>query len=297
MELRQLRQFVVLAESKSFRLAAERLFMAQPPLSIAIKKLEEEIGAQLFERSARGVKLTPAGEAALIDARRCLRDAEQFAESARSVDSGSAGELHIAFISSVTFGLLPRIVRQFREHFPDVRLVLHEANNKEAFDGISSGSFDLAFIRQPALPPSGVGMQPVEKDHLCLAVPSAHRLAHRKTINMADVAEEAFIGYLPSQLGGGLSAACNAVFREHQIRPTYTQSAVQVSTVIGLVEGGLGIALVPAAHIHHASTRVRFCAIHGETPKKRVGIALAHRTLEESSVSRRFREVAKQLSR
>lgn len=294
-ELRQLRQFIVLAESKSFRVAAERLFMAQPPLSVAIKKLEEEVGTLLVERTTKGIKLTPAGEAALIDARRCLREAERFGSTARAAGAGESGEIHIAFISSVTFGLLPRTIRQFQQQYPDVRLVLHEANNKESFERIESGEFDLAFVRQPALPPSGVHIQSVERDHLCLAVPSGHRLAMRKNIHLHEVADEAFIGYIPTQAGGGLAAACTALCREHNVQPHYTQKAMQVSTVIGLVEGGLGLALVPAVHAQHASSRVRFCSIIGENQKQRIGIGLAYRAADETQVSRRFREVSRNL--
>ena len=295
MELRQLRQFIVLAESKSFRVAAERLFMAQPPLSVAIKKLEEEVGAQLVERTSKGIKLTLAGEAALADARRCLREAERFGSTARAAGAGESGEIHIAFISSVTFGLLPRIIQQYQHQYPDVRLVLHEANNKESFERIDSGEFDLAFVRQPALPPSGVHIQAIERDHLCLAVPSGHRLAKRKNVHLYEVADEPFIGYIPTQIGGGLAAACMALCREHNVQPHCTQTAVQVSTVIGLVEGGLGVALVPAVHAQHASSRVRFCSIVGESQKQRIGIGLAHKAVDETQVSRRFREVARNL--
>lgn len=296
MELRQLKQFVALAEAGSFRMAAEKLFMAQPPLSVAIKKLEDDIGAQLFERTAKGVRLTPAGEVALIEARRCLRSADQIREVAHAAESGEVGELHIAFISSVTFGLLPRLVQAFRARLPEVRLVLHESNNRDAFDAMLKGDMDLSFVRLPAVPPPGVSLQVVERDELCVAMAADHPLAERARLSLKDLAGEQFIGYLPSQAGGGLHAATLALYREAGINPNITQEAVQVHTAIGLVEGGLGIALVPSVHAQYASRRVSFVPLNALRTSVPIGVGLGFREADETPVSRRFREVVHEVT-
>lgn len=296
MELRQLKQFIALAEAGSFRLAAEKLFMAQPPLSVAIKKLEEDIGAQLFERSAKGVRLTPAGEVALEEARRCLRSAEQMRQVAHAAESGEVGELHIAFISSVTFGLLPRLVQAFRARYPGVRLVLHESNNRDAFDAMRKGDMDLSFVRMPAVPPPGVALQVVERDELMLAMAADHPLADRERIDLRDLAHEQFIGYLPSQAGGGLHAATLALFREAGFSPNITQEAVQVHTVVGLIEGGLGIALVPSVHAQYASQRVAFKPFLPMRTQVSIGVGLGYKEEDETPASRRFREVVQDVT-
>ena len=297
MELRQLQQFVAVADAKSFRLAAERLFMAQPPLSVAIRKLEEEIGVLLFERGARGVRLTAPGVLALEAAQKCLRDAEGVVSSARAADKGEAGVLRISFIGSVTFGLMPRIVGSFHDRYPNVRLELHEATNREALIAVDSGTADLGFVRIPALCPPGVALQVMEKDIFCVALPASHPLTRRRTLRLSDLCDKPFVGYLPSQPGGGLHAAVMQLFIKAGLTPTVTQEAVQVHTVIGLVESGLGLALVPSVHALHASNRVAFRPLRGVPMKSSIGVALAYRPKDETAVARRFRALASERPR
>jgi DNA-binding transcriptional LysR family regulator len=296
MELRQLRQFIALAEAGSFRMAAERLFMAQPPLSVAIKKLEEDVGTPLFERTAKGVRLTPAGEVALIEARRCLRSADQLRQVAHAAEAGDVGELHVAFISSVTFGLLPRLIQAFRAKYPGVRLVLHESNNRDAFEAMRKGVMDLSFVRVPAVPPAGIAMQVVEEDSFCVAMSVDHPLATRTKLALRDLSDEPFIAYQPSQAGGGLHAGTLALFREAGFAPRITQEAMQVHTVIGLVEGGLGIALVPSVHAEYISRRVAFIPLQRIRTTVPIGVGLGYREDDEVPASRRFREVVSEVT-
>jgi DNA-binding transcriptional LysR family regulator len=290
MDLRQLRQFVAVAEARSFRGAAERLFMAQPPLSVAIRKLEEEIGVPLLERGSRGVRLTAAGQAAYDAALKCLRDAEEVASVARAVAKGEAGRLRIGFIGSVTFGLMPRLIQDFSRRYPNVRLELREATNLEAVTAVQSGAMDIAFVRVPAIRPADVNLQVIVEDVFCAAVPAKHPLAARKTISLKELANEPLIGYMPSQVGCGLHAAVAQLFVQAGVAPTVSQEAVQVQTVIGLVESGLGVALVPSVNAPHASKGVAFRPIRGMPRDAVIGIALAYHATEESVVARRFRE-------
>src|SRR3954469_8250206 len=131
MDLRQLRQFMTLAEERSFSAAARRLFMAQPALSVAIRKLEEEIGSPLFLRGSRGVRLTAAGEAARHAAQRCLAAAADIPTAARLAAGGEAGSLRIGFSGSVTVRLLPRLLQAFSRRYPAVKLELREGTNLE----------------------------------------------------------------------------------------------------------------------------------------------------------------------
>jgi DNA-binding transcriptional LysR family regulator len=295
LELRQLRQFVAVAEAGSFSGAAKRLCMAQPPLSMAIRKLETEIGATLFDRSLRGVRLTPSGFAALISARKCLRNAEEVVSAALAADAEEAGYLCVAFIGSVTFGLMPRIVQAFRARFPNVKLELREATNREVLAAVQNGSVDLGFVRLPALCPPGVAMQSVEKDLYCIALPLGHRLSRKRSLRVADLAGESFIGYLPSQAGSGLHGAVMQIFREVGVSPNIVQEAVQVHTVIGLVESGLGVALVPSVITRYASHRVVFRPLCEPAELLETGIALAYSTTSESGAASRFRSIVGEL--
>ena len=127
MDIRRIRHFVVLAETLNFRRAAQRLNMAQPPLTVSIQKLEAELGAKLFERSTGGVALTPSGVAALAEARKLLFHGSQLGAVARSASEGTGGTLSIGFVGTGTWGLLQKVVPLFRAEYPGVELVLQEA--------------------------------------------------------------------------------------------------------------------------------------------------------------------------
>jgi DNA-binding transcriptional LysR family regulator len=293
MDLRQLKQFVVVAETLSFRRAAQQLHMAQPPLSVAIRKLEEELGVPLFERGTRGVRLTAAGEGALEAARRCLRDADGVASAALAAASGQAGRLRLGFIGSVTFGLLPKLVRSFHEQYPNVKLELQETTNQAMLSAVDEEALDLGFVRLPTSRPPGVSLQSVQRDVFVVALPANHRLARRKRLAMADLAEQTFIGYTPSPVGG-LQAAVTQAFMHAGIAPSIAQEAVQVHTVIGLVDSGLGIALVPSVNVPYAARSVTFRPLQDLPAAAAIGIALAYRPEGTSMVTRRFLEVASQ---
>lgn len=290
MDLRQLRQFSAVAETLSFRRAAEQLCMAQPPLSVAIRKLEEEIGVQLFERGSRGVRLTAAGHAAYEVAQKCLRHADELASAARAAAHGEAGRLRIGFVGSVTFGLMPRFVRAFSERYPNVKLELREVTNAEAVSAVDGGALDVAFVRVPTMRPPTVKFQHIEGDVFCVALPAGHRLARRKSLRLRDLHDQPFIDYAPSR-AGGLHAAVTQLLQRAEVSPTVVQEGVQVQTLVGLVESGLGLALVPGISAAHAPAGVAFRPIRDLPRDAAIGVALAHHATEESVVARRFRDM------
>lgn len=296
MELRQLRQFVTVAETLNFRRAAERLCMAQPPLSVAIRKLEEEVGVALFERAPRGLRLTEAGQAALETARKCLRDAQELVSAARAAAQGEAGHLRVGFVGSVTFGLMPHFVRAFSGRYPNVKLELREVTNAEAVAAVDGGTLDVAFVRVPTMRPSSVAFQHIESDVFCIALPARHRLASQKALRLRELASEPFVGYAPSR-AGGLHAAVTQLLQRAGVSPTVAQEGVQVQTLIGLVESGLGLALVPTISAAHAPTGVAFRPIRDLPRDAVIGIALAYHATEESVVARRFRDLVGEESR
>ena len=149
MDLRQLRYFTVLAETLNFHRAAERLHMSQPPLTVAIRKLEEDIGAELFTRDPRGIRLTAAGLAALPAARATIAQADQVREFARQGAQGVRGRLSVGFIGSAVSELLPRIITPFRAAFPAVTLSLVEMNSVDIMSDIESRKVDVGLVRLP----------------------------------------------------------------------------------------------------------------------------------------------------
>ena len=292
MELRQLRQFVVLAEEGSFSIAAQRLHMAQPPLSVAIRKLEEEIGMPLFVRGSRGVRLTAAGEAALATARRSLEAASRIQADALQAEAGDAGRLRIGFSGSVTVRLLPRMVQKFSQRCPAVHLSLSEGTNLELLSRVEAGELDLALVRLPTTRPPELRFQQVEEDHFCLALPKGHALARKPSILLAQLEDQPFIAYAPSPVGG-LHAAVSLVLQSAGVAPRVTQEAVQVQTVLGLVASGLGMALVPAANTaFQRSSGAVFRPIVDLPQATKIGIAMAYHSECRNPALHRFLKLA-----
>jgi len=291
MELRQLHQFVAVAETLSFRRAAERLHMAQPPLSVAIRKLEEEVGARLFERQARGVALTAAGTAALGLARRCLNDAHAIRDAALAAAGGERGLLKVGFVGSATYALLPRLLPAFRARFPDVELVLRESANLELLAMVENGKLDVGLVRYPTGSPSSLRFEIVEHDVFCAVLPARHALAAKKRLTLSDLAKEPFVDYASTRVPG-LHAMVMLAFQQAGLTPQVAQEATQVQTVISLVQSGLGVALVPSVSARLAARDVVFRAVQGLSPSSAIALAMATRVDELNPSVQRFRELA-----
>ncbi len=281
MDLRQLRYFNALAETLNFHRAAERLHISQPPLTVAIRKLEDELGVTLFERDPRGVRLTTAGLAAIAPAREALAAAEKVREAARQGAAGSRGRLSVGFIGSAIGDLLPRIVPPFRKAYPEVELALEEMNSVEIVRAIAARRLDIGLVRLPVMDSAPVEIDVVETDELVAALPVGDVLAHRKTLELGALADRSFIIYSPvSVLHATIRLACHRA----GFTPRVAQEAVQVQTILSLVEAGLGVALIPGRSARFAGTGVRIVTLAEALPIA-MGIARAG---EASMLSRNF---------
>ena len=274
MDLRQLQQFVALAETGNFHRAAERLHMAQPPLSISIRKLEDSLGTPLFVRTSRGVRLTQAGEAALHDARRALFHAAQARAAAVAAAHGERGALRVGFVGSATYALLPRLIPAFRAAHPGIELILHESTSASILDRLERHQLDAGLVRFPILNAGGYALMPLETDEFVAAVPADSRFAQHDAIALKALAGEPFIMH-PSADVPNLQAIAMLLCQQAGFVPRVTQEAVQVQTIISLVESGLGVALVPSVAARYVNRRVRFLRLSSPRPAARIGIALA----------------------
>lgn len=246
MELRHLRYFVTVAEELHFTRAAERLHIGQPPLSQQIQALEHELGAQLFERSKRSVRLTEAGRLFLIDARRILALAEQAADTARRAQRGETGELRIGFTFSTPFTpFFALVINRYREQYPGVTLTLREMATLHQIGAIAQRELDLGLVRPPeAEIPAGVGLTTLREDPLLLVLPVDHPLAGRDGIALAELADAPFVMY-PPHAGTGLQTQVQRLCRAAGFTPRIAQEANEASTIIGLVAAGCGISILP----------------------------------------------------
>jgi DNA-binding transcriptional LysR family regulator len=258
MEFRHLRYFVAVAEEASFTRAAARLHMAQPPLSTQIRRLEELIGVELFDRSRRAIRLTAAGQALLPEARRLLAERERALAVVRRAGAGEVGRLDIGFIPSASNNALPPILREFGRRYPDVELALREVSPDLLIAGLRERRHDVVFIWRPFEDPE-LEQRVVAREPLVAALPSGHPLAARAAIAVEDLAAEPFV--LPERHElPGLYWNVVDVCREHGFVPRPAQNDVWlVQTLIGLVAAGVGVALLPASveHLHRTGVEYR----------------------------------------
>jgi DNA-binding transcriptional LysR family regulator len=196
MELRHLRYFIAVAEELNFRRAAQRLYIAPPPLSVQIRKLEEEIGTALLVRHARGVKLTEAGRVFLEQARQTLAGAKRGMALAREAGNGELGSLCIGYNAPAGFLVFPRVIPSFKSARPKVQLTFRALNMPQQLEGLAREDLDLGLVWLPA-PLSGLDAQAVVSEPLIVVVPATHRLAAQSEVSLQDLSQEPMI--LPSR--------------------------------------------------------------------------------------------------
>jgi len=242
LELRHLRSFVAVAEELSFRRAAQRLHIAQPPLSQQIKRLESEIGTLLLRRTSRHVELTDAGVVFLEHARRTLRDADLAVESARRTARGELGWLTVGFVDSAAYELLPPVLRAFRARAPGVRLELREIVTEAQLPALAD-ELDVGLVREVE-DLSGLRRILLLREPLLAALPIGHPLASRPRVQLAQLAAEPFILF-PRASVPRVYDHLVALCRSAGFSPRTAQEAFQYPTMLGLVAAGFGIALVP----------------------------------------------------
>jgi DNA-binding transcriptional LysR family regulator len=238
-ELRHLRYFTAVAEELNFSRAAERLHMAQPPLSAAIRQLERELGLELFTRTSREVKLTDAGQAFLDGARRTLADADRAMEDAKRAGAGELGRLRIAYSWSVRFDTLPSLGRAFKTSNPGVELLAQEMWNAQMASAFASGSIDLAISVCPEVA-SELVLTPIRRERLVVLLPRSHPLAGEQSIPLSALADEEFVLF-PRELAPRLHDVFVAIYRSAGFEPRLRSESFHTAWDLGAV------ADVPAA--------------------------------------------------
>jgi DNA-binding transcriptional LysR family regulator len=246
-ELRLWRQFVAVAEALHFGRAARALHMTQPPLTQAIAQLERLLGARLFERTKRSVRLAPAGEVLLPQARELLARARALPPQARAAAGGELGRLRIAFVSTVGFALLPHWLRAFRARHPQVQMELIEATGDVQLEAFARGDIDAGFmLHSPGFAPEGLSHRQVAHEPLVLALPEAHPMAAATRLALPAVLAEPLVLF-PRRIVPSLHDAIFGMYHAAGREPRLVQEAIQMQTIVNLVSAGLGLAWVPAS--------------------------------------------------
>jgi DNA-binding transcriptional LysR family regulator len=276
-ELRQLRQFVAVAEEMSFHRAAERLHMAQPPLTAAIRKIEQELGVPLLERGNRITRITEAGQVFLIEARRTLAQFERTLGNTRRAARGLTESLRLTFVDSTVNALLPGILRQFRQAHPQAEFHLQEATTAEQLIVLRDDRADIGMVVLPIAPQDELQILPFLQDRMVLALPDHHPLATQRHVTLSDLADQPWVLF-PAHYGPGMHAAILQACAVAGFSPRIVQEARQMQTIGGLVAGGVGIALMPALFAVLKSPGVVFRELSGAGSPVPYTLALALRT-------------------
>jgi len=292
-ELRHLRYFVALAEELHFGRAAKRLGIAQPPLSIQLRRLESELGVALVERTSRRVQLTDAGRVLLEESRGILAGVGGVADAVQRAARGETGSLTVAFAASVMFLSLPKIIRRFRDQFPHVNLELRELPTGLQLVALRTGEVDIGFLRQPP-PDPDLLRENVMREPLLLALSKRHPLASRKNLKLADVAHDDFVLF-PRDLAPGLHAQVFAVCAEAGVSPRVVQTSRELYTTVSLVEAGLGVTIIPASVRKMGWRGVRYFPIR--SPSAMTRIDAAWRADNRSPVIPAFLDIARVAAR
>jgi DNA-binding transcriptional LysR family regulator len=261
-ELRHLRYFVAVAEELHFGRAAVRLHMAQPPLSQAIRRLEDAVGCQLLLRTSRSVAVTPAGAAFLERARRTLRNVEADIDEARSIGEGQTGRLNVGFVGSGMLTTLPQILSRYVAAYPGVQLQLHESFTSRVIGGLLAGDIDAGIVRD-AEPVDGLIATPMLSEPFIAVLPSDHPYAAEASVSVAVLADTPFV-YPPRSAGPRAFEKPLILCEEYGFRPGIAHEASHWLTILKLVGAGLGVSIAPAC-VRHITTPEVACVALQET--------------------------------
>jgi DNA-binding transcriptional LysR family regulator len=244
-DIRQLRQFVAVAEELHFRRAAERLHMTQPPLTQAMHSLEASLEVALFDRTHKKVALTPGGEALLDYARHLIRASDELPRIVKAAAEGQSGRLRLAFASTVAYGRMPGWVSGFRRANPDVWLDLREATFDVQLAALGADQVDAGFIlHAPEAAPVGLSALSLLVEPFLVALPVNHPFANREVLFFADIASDPVVIF-PRHIVPSLFDALLSYYHAKGIAPQIAQEAIEMQTIVSLVAAGMGVAWVP----------------------------------------------------
>jgi DNA-binding transcriptional LysR family regulator len=287
-ELRHLRYFLAVAETLHFTKAAERLGIAQPPLSQQIKRLEQLLGHRLFDRTTRGVKLTLAGQLLAQRARSTLEKVQDDLAQVRRLGRGEAGTLTVGFAGSVMFTNLPAAIESYRRRYPKVELRLRELSTSAQIAALLNGTLDLAFLRDGDAT-EGIQIDTLLEERYVAVLPDAHPLARKRSLRVRDLQKQPFILFA-RRMGPLAFDRTIACCERNGFRPNIVQDAPQWPTLVRLVAAGLGVSLAPGCVATVAIPGAVYREVHAAC---RTTVDLGTKTGSTTVLASNFIEIAR----
>lgn len=293
LSLRRLECFIAVAQELSFRRAAERLFISQPPLSRQIQMLEQELGARLFDRDRRSVRLTPAGEQLLQDAQALLRSSAELALrfKRRQAAAGPATVVRLGITTVVDVGLFSGLQAAFEAAWPGARLHVKRQISAHSIRDLQRGSVDVAVIGLPSRT-EGLQVQPLFDDPLVACLSAGHRLARRRRISVLDLADDPLF-WFERKLNPAYHDCCERIFERVGFAPQRLREPAEHPVLLGLIAEGQGVALVPASLNTVTRKGVLFKPI-AEADELRIRVGVACRPDESSTAVQALVQLLKQ---
>jgi LysR family transcriptional regulator, benzoate and cis,cis-muconate-responsive activator of ben and cat genes len=287
MELRHLRYFVAVAEERNFTRAAQRLHIAQPPLSRQIQQLEETLGVQLFERNSRPLKLTETGKFFYSHAVQLLAQTAELESMTRRVGNIERS-LSVGFVGSTLYGMLPKIIRRFRDENPTVELSLHEMSTMDQLRALKDGRIDVGFGRL-RLEDANIRRVVLREERMIVALPVGHPLSVAKPVlSLLDLINETLIVF-PNTPRPSFADQVLSAFEDRALKPRRIYEVRELQIALGLVAAGEGIAIVPSSV--HGLKRDDVSYMELDDPTLVSPVIMSMRALDESRDIREMLEL------
>jgi DNA-binding transcriptional LysR family regulator len=289
MEIRQIKSFLAVAETLHFGKSSQLLHVSQPALSLQIKALEDELGVKLLDRNRQGTKITQAGLVFKAAASKIMEELEVARRQTQWTAAGKLGLIRLGFISTAGHEIVPTLIRRFRKRYPHVEFSLRNVLTSEQPELIKKGILDVGFLRLPIEISDRIDVTPIHREPFVAIFPLEHPLASKEGIRLRDLRGEKFVMYDRVSVPGYHDAVIGILSRAGVI-PEVTQTASEMSTIVSLVDSGMGVALVPMSATKHRIARVANCPILDKIPASEIGMIAAKDT--DIPVVRRFYELA-----
>jgi len=291
MELRHLRYFIAVAEERNIGRAAARLHISQPPLTRQIQQLEDQLGVQLFNRTPRGMELTPAGELLLDEAKNINAVIEQATERTQRAGQGKLGRLDVAIFGSAILDTIPRLLADFSEAYPDVKVVLHSMRKDEQLEALRQRRIDVGFNRILTLSPD-IAAELVDTEPFILALQEDNPLAEQTIIDFRALADEKLVlfptGSRPSFIDKVLGLCQQAGFV-----PKISQEVGDAVTAVSLVSKGFGVSLVTKSTVALSLPGLVYRPLSNVPGRSLIDLSCIYRREDRSPILAAFLEVVK----
>lgn len=275
MELRHLRYFIAVAEAENVSRAALKLHVSQPALSRQIRDLEEELGFELLERTAKSVRLTEAGRTFLDEAKAVIARAAEATGKARAVAERRKREIRLGYAPSLSVSILPHALRLFQQKVPNGRVLLHDLSSEEMLEGLRAGTLHAALLAKPARASlRGLRFEELARYRMLVALDPGHRLAGASEITVEQIAAEPLVAYSRKDYPE-YHEELERVFARIKAKPKIAEEHDGVTSLVAAVEAGRGIALVPESMDCFAGPRLKLLSLTPAPEPIVVGLACA----------------------